>query len=472
MGKDNKARRAAKAKSRAKSRSRAGADPAGQRSTGGSGSGWRSPADHDPLFTQAEVARNLLVLTAQAQHRGDRFANEGLTRLRSMPAAVVDREAEVVLLNQVEAAWKGGWQPVELHRQGRRGCPTASGGRMVGLAVAVDHAGRRAATLDRRWIAQVDGLGLPSVNGRPGWVRQWIDEEGLDRPQAVATMVDALANLLSLPRLEQILPPPGSGTSPPRGVRPDQFGEATGAEADPVLDRIRGLLAKAESTRFEAEATALTAKAQELMTRHAIDAAVVQGRSGLDDERPVMIRVPIDAPYVDAKSLLLQTVAEAGRCRSVFHLSLALSTVVGFAADVAGVEVLFTSLLLQAQTALADAARRAPAGTRTRSQSYRSSFLLAYSGRIRDRLREINEAVFAEVEAEQGSEFLPVLRSRSAAVDDYMTEQFGDTVSSPVRGGYDQAGWAGGTVAANQAQLTFGDLTDEVSGSEAARIGG
>ena len=44
---------------------------------------------------------------------------------------------------------------------------------------------------------------------------------------------------------------------------------------DAVLARIRQLLAKAESTTFEAEALAFTAKAQELMTRHAIDAALV-----------------------------------------------------------------------------------------------------------------------------------------------------------------------------------------------------
>lgn len=465
MGKDNKARRAAKAKAKSKAKSRS---RAGERPGAGGGPGWRHPPGQEPLFTQAELARNVLVLAAQAQHRGDRFADEAMARLRSLPAAVVDREAEALLLDQVAAVWSGGWQPVELHRQGRRGCPTAAGGRLVGLAIAVDHAGRRAVSLDRRWMAQVEGLDLPEVNGRPGWVRRWTDEEGLDRSPALAAIVDALANVLHVPRLEEVLPPPGSGSSPPRGVRPAPPGEATGAETDPVLDRIRALLAKAESTSFEAEATALTAKAQELMTRHAIDAAVVQSRSGREDEQPVLVRVPVDAPYVDAKSLLLQTVAESGRCRTVFHQPLALSTVVGFPADVGAVEVLFTSLLLQAQTALAAAAKRAPAGTRTRSQSYRSSFLLAYAGRIRERLREINEAVFAEVEAEQGGDFLPVLRSRSAAVDDFMTDRFGDMVSSPVRGGYDPSGWAGGTVAADQAQLTFGDLTDEVSGSPGA----
>ena len=43
-----------------------------------------------------------------------------------------------------------------------------------------------------------------------------------------------------------------------------------------------------------------------------------------------MIRIPIGAPYVDAKKLLLQTVAGAGHCRTVFDNVLDLSTLAGF----------------------------------------------------------------------------------------------------------------------------------------------
>ncbi|KAA0232140.1 MAG: DUF2786 domain-containing protein [Actinobacteria bacterium] len=462
MGKNNRSRRAAKARSKAKARSRRGrgAPPFGSGwGTGApSGSGWRPPPQGEPIFTQAETARNLLVLAAM-EHRGDRWQTDAIDGLAAMPATLVYREVETVLLDQVDVLWAGGWQPAELNRQGRLGCPTAAGGRLVSLAISADHAGRRSATVDQRWVAQVEGLDLPAVNGRPGWVSRWADDEGFDRRQTVSTVVDALANLLHLPRLDPILPPPGSGTAATDGAGRNS---AAGAAADPVLDRIRSLLAKAESTTFEAEATALTAKAQELMTRHAIDAALVHGNATAGSQQPVALRIPVDPPYVDAKSLLLQTVAESGRCRAVFHTKLAMSTVVGFPADVAAVELLFTSLLVQAQSALAEAARRAPAGTRTRSQPYRSAFLLSYTERIGDRLREINEAVFAEVESEHGSSFLPVLRSRSATIDDYMQEKFGELASSRVRGGYDAAGWAGGRVAADNAQLRFGDLPDEV----------
>ena len=99
--------------------------------------------------------------------------------------------------------------------------------------------------------------------------------------------------------------------------------------------------------------------------------------------------------------------------------------------------------------------------TRTRSQSYRSAFLVAFAQRIGERLREINDAVLASAEAEHGGRFLPVLDSQSDALDAFMAERFGETVSSRVRGGYDAAGWAGGRLAAESARLSSGELAHE-----------
>lgn len=48
---------------------------------------------------------------------------------------------------------------------------------------------------------------------------------------------------------------------------------------DRVLARVRALLAKAESTEFPDEAEALLAKAQALISRHAIDRAAVAGET-------------------------------------------------------------------------------------------------------------------------------------------------------------------------------------------------
>ena len=122
----------------------------------------------------------------------------------------------------------------------------------------------------------------------------------------------------------------------------------------------------------------------------------------------------------------------------------ALATVVGFASDVASTEMLFTSLLVQAQTALQGEGAKAGPGGRSRSRSFRSSFLMAFTQRIDQRLAEINQAVERAVEAETSGSLLPVLASRDSAVEDEVAALFGRLVMTQVRGGSDAAGWPAG----------------------------
>ncbi len=416
--------------------------------------------------SEAETVRSHLIAAA-AESRGEQFGLDFdlIAHLCAYRREAVDLAAEQLIIEQIAAHWTRGWQPAELVRQGRLGCHSAPAARLVALAVAVDHAGRRSVTMHQRWTAQVESLDLPRVRAGLGLAGQWVRDERLDRTEVVAAFVDVLGNLTYLPPLDMLLPPPGTGdVAPPTTWFADLFG-ATGRESDPLLGRIRNMLAKAESTTFEAEALAFTAKAQELMTRHAIDAALVQSGAPNRHEQPTALRFPIEAPYVEAKAQLLHTVAQAGRCRAVLHVSLAMCTVVGFSSDLASVELLFTSLLVQAQTAMDDAAQAAHAGTRARTKAFRSAFLVSYTSRIDERLRQINAAVFAEVEADQGAGFLPVLRSRAEAVDEFITERFGELMSRKGRRSFDAAGWASGRAAADNAQLAAahldpGDLAD------------
>ena len=114
---------------------------------------------------------------------------------------------------------------------------------------------------------------------------------------------------------------------------------------------MRALLAKAESTSFPEEAEALTAKAQELMSRHAVDRALVDAAAA-GATSAVGRRLGLDDPYAGAKSLLLSEVAEANGCRSVWSKDLGFATVFGQEADIDSVELLFTSLLGQATAAM------------------------------------------------------------------------------------------------------------------------
>jgi hypothetical protein len=254
----------------------------------------------------------------------------------------------------------------------------------------------------------------------------------------VCVGVEVLALLSSLPPL------PPLGAAPRRAPRPDH---------DPrMLEKVRALLAKAESTTFPEEAEALSAKAQELMARHAIDEAMVGAAAGVDDA-PSGLRLPVDDPYARAKSILLSVVASANRCRAVWFEGLGFSTVVGFEADLEFVEVLYTSLLVQATSAMVAAGSQVDRSGRSRTRSFRQSFLLAYAARIGHRLREAEAAGRSEAAQAYGDALLPVLAGRQAAVDAARDAAFPDAVSRSVSAS-NAGGWAAGSAAADLASLS------------------
>ncbi len=152
-----------------------------------------------------------------------------------------------------------------------------------------------------------------------------------------------------------------------------------------MLGRIRALLAKAEATGFPEEAEALSAKAQELMARHSVDEALLAARTPAA-EGPDAVRIGVEPPYEQAKAVLLDAVASANHCRAVWNEPFGFSTVVGFAPDLEAVELLFTSLLVQATSAMTKAEAAQRAGGRKRTKTFRQAFLAAYAHRVGDRL--------------------------------------------------------------------------------------
>lgn len=438
MSRNNKARRAAKAKQRAR------------RGTP------RSRAEREPFFgadpfrpTPAQQVAALW-FELEVALRGQRPDVPPLAeRLATFPQRLVDGYAEAVLLDMIAALWESGWQPRELRRHVRNK-GTAAAARLIELAILADHDRRVGQPVDERWATQLREFGQRDVSTRDGWLTTWRDGEGLRRAEGIPIVGTVLTMLSRLPALDILLPPPGASASAARLGVP---GSAAGT-VDPMLARIRKLLSKAESTEFEEEAAALTAKAQELMTRHAIDHAAVDVSDAQDVPR--LMRLPVEAPYADAKSLLLAVVAQANRCRSVYLDGLEMSAVAGHAGDLSVIEILFTSLLVQAQNALTEAARPDNMGRRARSQSFRSSFFIGYAHRIEERLTGVNDRVVAEA---GGSGSLPVLRAREHAVEEFISERFGESLhGSAIRGGYDYAGQSFGRRAADDAKLDSGEL--------------
>lgn len=222
-----------------------------------------------------------------------------------------------------------------------------------------------------------------------------------------------------------------------------------------VLTRVRALLAKAESTSFPEEAEALTAKAQELMARHSIDAALAaagEARTG----RPDQLRLVVESPYVSPKVHLLSAVARANRCEAVWMKHEGAVVVFGYPVDLEAVELLFTSLLVQATAAALAAGSQTDAWGRSRTRSFRTSFLVSFSVRIGERLAEAADSAVDEAVAEGGvatAHLLPVLADRTEAVRAARDEAFPQvrTARTSVSNG---AGWQAGRDAAERASLT------------------
>jgi hypothetical protein len=157
------------------------------------------------------------------------------------------------------------------------------------------------------------------------------------------------------------------------------------------LGRVRKLLAKAERAATPEEAHAYTQKAVELMARHGIDEALLAADDPGRDEIGVS-RFDIADPYSAGKARLLGWTATALRCRAVLHqvggARVAAVTVFGFRSDRERVELLFTSLLLQAAQELA---RCRPERRGESVAAYRRSWLHGFAVQVHRRLVEAEQ---------------------------------------------------------------------------------
>jgi hypothetical protein len=329
--------------------------------------------------------------------------------------------AAAAMSHAIELLWRRGWLPIDVVAVTSRALSP-----LVVDAIAAQCAGYR--KLHPRWREQ-----LAEIGAEVWWtgvhLPAWADRKRLPMVDALTRVVELIAALMALPQLPQVIPPPGEsfiGVSTAQGVD------------ERVLTRVRGLLAKAESTSFPEEAEALSAKAQELMARYAFEQAVVEGA----DHRPQGAgahRLWLDAPYQGPKAQLVDAVASANRCRAVFYPKLGCVVLVGHETDLEIVTVLARSLDVQAAHALA--------GSAPRSRAFRHSFLVAYAHRVRERLDTVGR------EASTGdTRLVPVLARRDEAVKAKFDMMFpGVRVRRSSVSNVD--GWGAGLAAADRADL-------------------
>lgn len=363
---------------------------------------------------------------------------DGLDLLTVAPAGDVDPVLTAALFDAVARLVGNGWQPAELQRVvARRG--DAVQAQLVVDAIAAHLRGFAARAVDPRWRAQAEELGAAVWWGADDdFPAQVVRHRRTDRIALIDAFLGALRVLAGLPPLELLIPPPG---------RVAREAHAPGNEA--MLHRVRSLLAKAEATTFPAEAEAFSAKAQELISRHSLDEALL----GAGDAKvtPFARRIGIDHPYESEKASLLDAVARANRCQVVWSPEFGFATVFGFDADVDAVDLLHASLLVQAHRAMA---RDEPPGGkagRARLRSFRQSFLIGYAVRIGERLAEADRAALAD--SVDTARLLPVLASRETQVREARERAFPRTVRGRGFRVGSEEGWESGRTAANRATL-------------------
>ncbi|HEY9413488.1 MAG TPA: DUF2786 domain-containing protein [Pseudonocardia sp.] len=371
---------------------------------------------------------------------------------------LVARAVELAALDGLTHAWRRGWLPADLWQIAGRDQPAAVS-YLVDM-LAADARRHPAAAVHPAWRAQLDRLSA-QVWWQPDepHLDQWSARHRVGRHDVVAIVVRWLAQLWMLPKMSELIPPPGSPAAATAHAARGRGSSAGGRVGDPggvdpkMLTRVRALLAKAESTEFAEEADAFFAKAQELMTRYSLERAMLFADGDIGSAGPGGRRIWLDAPYLSAKSMLVDQVARANRAKAVFHARLGCLTVLGDEVDLELVEVLSTSLLVHASGTMVAAGRQLERSGQSRTKSFRQSFLVSYATRIGERLTATDVATSQALADELGDgRLLPVLAARTEEVDKLYRSLFPQVRSRRLTVSND-AGWGAGRVAADLADL-------------------
>lgn len=367
-----------------------------------------------------------------------------LIRQESASAAAVVSDVGQFLDYGIDQVFNRGWQPAEVVHVVRRELGTSSTRLTTALVHVHAHRTSARSTAPSAWVDQLEDLAPSSASTAAGAFERWRMTESAS---ATHGWLRVLTTIGLFNRL---------GPLTPLVTVPADWGSAATARAEKpeskVLNTIRGLLAKAESTSYPAEAEVLSAKAQDLMTRYAIDNAVLDAReqTSLTDQVGSR-RLLIDNPYPEAKASLLQAVSQVNGVRSIWLKSYGLITIVGMPVDLDLCDLLFTSLLVQSSHALTEAGDDADG----RIPSFRRSFLLAYAARIGERLMQARDRAARAASGDYGTALVPIMTERSEAVGTVFDELFPAT--TPVTQSVTNTrGWVAGRVAADAADLTGG----------------
>jgi hypothetical protein len=380
----------------------------------------------DPLpEAELHVVTQVRRLGPRGSEADARSRAQYLRRL-GFPSWTLRRAVRGVLERVVATALRGGWTHAELLEAVDRVVGPGHRSVIAGLVLSVDPAGNNA------FDGNTEGMTV-----EPPRNLKLADDAELALALRLASLLAALPATV-LPNRRRTPPGTSNGSRAAAGK----------------LAQVRALLAKAEATTFPEEAETLSAKAQELISRHSLEELLVHDHQA-DDDRSSMTyrRLWLDAPYVDAKASLVDQVARTNRCRSVYDPRLGFCTVVGSPFDLDALDLMVTSLLAQAQRAMLAHGSRIDVIGRSRTRSFRQSFLVSFAVHIGQRLQRAADDSVIEC---GGSSLLPAIRDHEVEVDELTTEMFPHVVSKGAAIS-NAEGWAGGRAAAELARLSIFD---------------
>ena len=224
--------------------------------------------------------------------------------------------------------------------------------------------------------------------------------------------------------------------------------------ADPLLARVRKLLAKAEDAGVTAaEAQALTAKAAELMAKYGIDRALLAAARP-ETDRPADRVIDVGNPWARVQAHLLCGLASALRCQCVIlprpgpgsriHMF-------GFASDLERTDVLYTSLLVQMWQGLA--AAPVPAWSRS-PRAWRRSWLLGFAAAVVARVHAAEQDATSRAtapDARSWSQTALVLADRALVIRRNIEQAYPVTRKSQVT--YSGSGYSAGYTQGQRADI-------------------
>ncbi|MGL4304877.1 MAG: DUF2786 domain-containing protein [Mycobacteriaceae bacterium] len=389
------------------------------------------------------IADLLTVCDAQNEQRASVLASQQLT-------------------NSLHNLYDNGWQPMDLVHTARLKQPPPITKLVIAAVLKNADATEAKSRAPKAWKNQLASIIELDPTTTKRYTRldpngifliEWLTSSGknsyLEANDQWLDLLALLGQWQQLPACPLLISPPSSWPATGTEYPLDSVEQLRNEANSKTINKIRGLLSKAESTNFPEEAETLTAKAQELISRYSIHSALVDAKNHHTNITVCAKRIHITNPYPEAKVQLLNVIGNCNQVKSVWDGSMATATVVGTPVDIEQTELLFTSLLVQAVRAMSQAVNSGP---KAHNAAFSKAFLYAYATRIGERLRQIRTKATENAIEEASSELLPALNAQAVAVEAECERIFPATTTR--RGAsLDAKGWQAGNLAANHVLL-------------------